>query len=115
MIIFNAYKDAKRATLVYESDALDSHLIDAFEIIADPKHWVVGFDVYAKFMQCLQVFSRAVFPRVRKLCRGCCAAVSHTALAAWDRFENREVVLEKAREDQSEGNACECLGFKQRV
>ena len=68
MIIFNAYKDAKRATLVYESDALDSHLIDAFEIIADPKHWVVGFDVYAKFMQCLQVFSRA-FP-ARSLAAG---------------------------------------------
>ena len=114
MIIFNAYKDAKRATLVYESDALDSHLIDAFEIIADPKHWVVGFDVYAKFMQCLQVFSRAFFPaRAQVLQRVFCGSL--TALAAWDRFENREVVLEKAREDQSEGNARECLWFKQRV
>ena len=83
MIIFNAYKDAKRATLVYESDALDSHLIDAFEIIADPKHWVVGFDVYAKFMQCLQVFSRAFFPRFfSRACASLAAGVlrqSHSA------------------------------------
>ena len=58
-IIFNAYKDAKRATLVYQSDTLDGCLIDAFEIIADPQHWNIGFNVYAKFMQCLQVLNPA--------------------------------------------------------
>ena len=58
-IIFNAYKDAKRATLVYQSDTLDGCLIDAFEIIADPQHWNIGFNVYAKFMQCLQVCNPA--------------------------------------------------------
>jgi hypothetical protein len=75
-IIFNAYKDAKRATLVYESDSLDCCLIDAFEIIADPKHWMVGFEVYAKFMQCLQVSSRVHV--VSLVLRG-----SVTARAAW--------------------------------
>jgi hypothetical protein len=54
-IIFNAYKDAKRATLVYQSDSLDGCLIDAFESVADPKSWTIGFEVYAKFIQCLQV------------------------------------------------------------
>ncbi len=54
-IIFNAYKDAKRKTLVQQSDVLDASLIDAFEIVADPKTWTVDYVVYAKFMQCLQV------------------------------------------------------------
>jgi hypothetical protein len=54
-IIFNAYKDAKRATLVYQSDSLDGCLIDAFETIANPQSWTIEFDVYAKFIQCLQV------------------------------------------------------------
>jgi hypothetical protein len=54
-IIFNAYKDAKRKTLVQQSDVLDASLIDAFEIVAEPTSWTVDYAVYAKFMQCLQV------------------------------------------------------------
>jgi hypothetical protein len=56
-IIFNAYKDAKRSTLVHQSDSLDGCLIDAFEIVANPQTWTIGFDVYAKFLQCLQVLT----------------------------------------------------------
>jgi hypothetical protein len=70
-IIFNAYKDAKRATLVHQSDTLDAVLIDAFEIIANPKNWTVEYEIYAKFMQCLQV-SFVFFNR----CALCCVLTS---------------------------------------
>jgi hypothetical protein len=54
-IIFNAYKEAKRATLVKQSDTLDGRLFDAFEIIANPQNHVISYDVYAKFLGYFQV------------------------------------------------------------
>jgi energy-coupling factor transporter transmembrane protein EcfT len=54
-IIFNAYKEAKRATLVKQSDTLDGCLFDAFKIIANPQNDIIGYDVYAKFLGYFQV------------------------------------------------------------
>jgi hypothetical protein len=94
-IIFNAYKDAKRATLVHQSDTLDAVLIDAFEIIANPKNWTVSYEVYAKFMQCLQV--RAVFCQAFAFC---CALMllqpdidSKTVRLYWKNHEKTKVIV----------------------
>lgn len=49
-IIFNSYKEAKRATLVKQSNTLDGRLFDAFEAIANPQNHVISYGVYAKFL-----------------------------------------------------------------
>jgi hypothetical protein len=54
-IIFNAYKEAKRATLIKQSDRLDGCFMDAFKIIADTRRLTVNFYVYARFLECYQV------------------------------------------------------------
>jgi hypothetical protein len=55
-IVFNAYKDAKHSTFVTQSDSLDKCLMDAFELIADPEKFTINFSVYARFLECFQVY-----------------------------------------------------------
>lgn len=55
-IVFNAYKIAKHSTFVAQSDSLDKCLMDAFELIADPEKFTINFSVYARFLECFQVY-----------------------------------------------------------
>ncbi len=84
-IIFNAYKEAKRATLVEQSDRLDRCFMDAFKIIADTRRLTVNFDVYARFMECYQVGVH--FPLIFTSCLW-------LFRAAWNQPQNRETLVE---------------------
>jgi hypothetical protein len=91
-IVFNAYKDAKLASLVHRSDLLDGCLMDAFDLIADPQNCIITFDVYSRFLEYFQV---SILSPLN--CNFECQILHR---AAWNQAQNCETVLEQPQKNQ---------------